>query len=150
MYDAWGERAEGSHWEDTGNQWWCKSGRGMVSATLDLWTWRKLEPPHKTQWLVGEGSSGDAGKYKLWIYRILNGSNIDWEVDKCMDPFIGLISFFLINILLGFTLYFKIIVTITTYTPLWFHVVNSCFTSHCSCLSCENHVSPKCFFFMSC
>lgn len=31
---------------------------------------------------MGEKSSADVGAYKLWIYRILNGVNIDCEVDN--------------------------------------------------------------------
>lgn len=37
---------------------------------------------------MGEGSSVDVGKYKLWIYMILNGSNIDSAEYKCTDLFI--------------------------------------------------------------
>jgi len=83
MYDARGEQAEGSRWEETGNQWGCKRRR-MVNVMWDLWTWRKPELRNKTEWLVGEGSSADVGKYKLWI---LNGSNIDSERYKCMTLF---------------------------------------------------------------
>lgn len=81
MYDAWGERPIVAHirmiLEINGGvkDWW----------TSVLTIWMKLVLPNKTQWLVAEGSSADVGEYKLWTYRILNGSNIDWEVDKCVD-----------------------------------------------------------------
>lgn len=89
MYDARGERARDSHQEDTGNQWRCKRRREVDTAVNQR---RKPELPNKAQWLVVKGWRADVGKHKLCVFMILNGSNIDQQVDKCMDPWPSLYS----------------------------------------------------------
>ena len=118
MYDARGEWARGSHREDTGNQWRCKR-RGELDTAVDQR--RKPELPDKAQWLVVKGWRADVGKHKLCVCMLLNGSNIDQQVDKCMDPWPSLYSSTYLSQLLFFFFFFFCIAVQTNSSSCIFH-----------------------------